>query len=96
VGPGKGHYDTTSWQYANDEASGDSAAEAETAHDASRAHAAGSGGPAVGAKPQRDETLQHPRCVYQVLKRHYARYTPQMVAEVCGVSEEQFLPSPRR
>jgi formate dehydrogenase major subunit len=26
-----------------------------------------------------------------VLKRHYARYTPQMVAEVCGVSEEQFL-----
>jgi formate dehydrogenase major subunit len=32
--PEKGHYDTTSWQYANDEASGDSAAEAETAHDA--------------------------------------------------------------
>ena len=27
----------------------------------------------------RDETLQHPRCVYQVLKRHYARYTPEMV-----------------
>ena len=29
---------------------------------------------------QRDETLQHPRCVFQVLKRHYARYTPEMVA----------------
>jgi len=39
----------------------------------------------------RDETLQHPRCVFQVLKRHYARYTPQMVAEVCGVPEDLFL-----
>ena len=27
----------------------------------------------------RDETLQHPRCVFQILKRHYARYTPEMV-----------------
>ena len=28
----------------------------------------------------RDRTLQHPRCVFQVLKRHFARYTPEMVA----------------
>ena len=27
----------------------------------------------------RDPTLQHPRCVYQILKRHFARYTPEMV-----------------
>ena len=27
----------------------------------------------------RDETLQHPRCVFQILKRHFARYTPEMV-----------------
>src|SRR5699024_4702572 len=40
---------------------------------------------------ERDETLQHPRCVYQVLKRHYSRYTPEMVAEACGVTEEEFL-----
>ena len=40
----------------------------------------GSGGPRVGAAtPRRDETLQHPRCVCQILKRHYARYTPEMV-----------------
>src|SRR6266542_2133151 len=32
-----------------------------------------------------DRTLQHQRCVYQVLKRHFARYTPEMVADVCGV-----------
>ena len=32
----------------------------------------------VGAhEPRRDETLQHPRCVYQVLRRHYSRYTPE-------------------
>jgi formate dehydrogenase major subunit len=39
----------------------------------------------------RDPTLSHPRCVFQVLKRHFARYTPEMVAEVCGVSEDDFL-----
>lgn len=39
----------------------------------------------------RDETLQHPRCVYQILKRHYARYTPEFVEETCGVPKEQFL-----
>ena len=39
----------------------------------------------------RDETLQHPRCILQVLKRHFARYTPAMVSEICGISEEMFL-----
>jgi formate dehydrogenase major subunit len=38
-----------------------------------------------------DLTLQHPRCVYQVLKRHFSRYTPEMVAKVCGVPRELFL-----
>jgi formate dehydrogenase major subunit len=38
-----------------------------------------------------DPTLQHPRCVFQIIKRHYARYTPEMVAQVCGVPEEVFL-----
>jgi formate dehydrogenase major subunit len=41
--------------------------------------------------PPRDETLQHPRCVYQILKRHYARYTPEMVEEVTGCPRETFL-----
>jgi formate dehydrogenase major subunit len=39
----------------------------------------------------RDETLQHPRCVFQILKRHYARYTPEMVERVCGSPKELFL-----
>jgi formate dehydrogenase major subunit len=51
----------------------------------------GSGGASVGAKPRIDETLEHPRCVFQVLKRHFARYTPEVVADVCGVPVEQFL-----
>jgi formate dehydrogenase major subunit len=39
---------------------------------------------------ERDPTLTHPRCVFQVLKRHFARYTPEMVAEACGVPREDF------
>jgi formate dehydrogenase major subunit len=42
-------------------------------------------------RPRRDPTLQHPRCVFQILKRHYARYTPEMVEEVCGVPRDAFL-----
>jgi formate dehydrogenase major subunit len=38
-----------------------------------------------------DPTLQHPRCVFQVLKRHFARYTPEMVERYCGVSQDVFL-----
>ncbi|HEX4753679.1 MAG TPA: molybdopterin-dependent oxidoreductase, partial [Solirubrobacterales bacterium] len=39
---------------------------------------------------KRDETLQHPRCVWQILKRHYAAYTPEMVEQVCGVPQAVF------
>jgi formate dehydrogenase major subunit len=37
-----------------------------------------------------DPTLEHPRCVYQVLRRHFARYTPEMVARACGVPQDRF------
>jgi formate dehydrogenase major subunit len=40
---------------------------------------------------ERDPTLEDPRCVFQLLKRHYARYTPAFVAEACGTTEEAFL-----
>jgi formate dehydrogenase major subunit len=48
-------------------------------------------GAADGPGTERDETLQHPYSVFQVLKRHYARYTPEMVQETCGVPVELFL-----
>ena len=38
-----------------------------------------------------DATLSHPRCVYQLMKTHYARYTPEMVERVCGTPKDKFL-----
>ncbi len=46
------------------------------------------GGPGGTGEPRLDPTLQHPRCVWQILKRHYAPYTPEMVQRVCGVPPE--------
>jgi len=43
------------------------------------------------SRVRRDDTLQDPLCVFQVLKRHYARYTPEMVQQVCGVDPADFL-----
>ena len=43
------------------------------------------------AKFEADPTLQDPRCVFQVLKRHFARYTPEMVERYCGISQDVFL-----
>ena len=39
----------------------------------------------------RDPTLQDPRCVFQILRRHFSRYTPEVVAETCGMPKELFL-----
>ena len=38
----------------------------------------------------RDESLSDPRSVFQILKRHYSRYTPEMVAENCGIKPADF------
>jgi formate dehydrogenase major subunit len=42
-----------------------------------------------GGTPHTDPTLQHPRCVMQILTRHFARYTPEVVADVCGCRPEE-------
>jgi formate dehydrogenase major subunit len=39
----------------------------------------------------KDPTLQHPRCVYQVMRRHFARYTPEMVERVTGCPRDVVL-----
>jgi len=41
--------------------------------------------------PQRDRTLSHPRSVFQLLKRHYSRYTLDKVSSITGVSKENLL-----
>jgi formate dehydrogenase major subunit len=38
-----------------------------------------------------DPTLQHPRCVYNLLKQHYSRYTPEKVEKICGTPKDKFL-----
>ena len=39
---------------------------------------------------RRDPTLAHPRCVFQLLRAHYSRYTPQVVAGIAGCTVEDF------
>src|SRR2546430_1553656 len=41
--------------------------------------------------PLRDPTLAHPRTVFQILKRHFSRYTPAMVERVTGCPRATFL-----
>ncbi|GAB3133062.1 molybdopterin-dependent oxidoreductase [Tsukamurella serpentis] len=54
-------------------------------------HAGGaSGAPHEDARVVRDETLQDPRSVFQILKRHFARYTPDMVEQMCGIPRADF------
>jgi len=47
--------------------------------------------PPLPGKPEVDLTLQHPNCVFQLLKKHYSRYTPEMVERVTGIPKEQFI-----
>ncbi|MEW6636372.1 MAG: molybdopterin-dependent oxidoreductase [Actinomycetota bacterium] len=44
-----------------------------------------------GRERPNDQTLRHPRCVFQILKRHFARYTPEMVERITGCPKETFL-----
>jgi formate dehydrogenase major subunit len=64
--------------------------EPKESHLVARSESHGSGGAPISWKGRRDETLQHPRCVFQILKRHFARYTPELVRDVCGIEPKQF------
>jgi len=92
--PGSGTYKTESWQYAGVEvgaAEDDEGEKQEKYEEPGSGHQFGSGGAALDpGEPLKDLTLQHPRCVFQVLKRHFARYTQEFVADVCGVPAEKF------
>jgi len=52
------------------------------------------GGAASAGLPPKvayDLTLQNPRCVFQLLRQQYSRYTPDMVERITGIAKEQFL-----
>ncbi|MDQ6839991.1 MAG: molybdopterin-dependent oxidoreductase, partial [Actinomycetota bacterium] len=87
--PGTNTYDPTSWQY---EGAAAPAAAGRRQQPAARGEQHGSGGANIGVREvHRDPTLTEPRCVYQILKRHFARYTPEMVEQTCGVTQADFL-----
>ena len=89
-------YDITTWRYEGMEPHGAAGQREEgfkgSAHKGEQVGKGGGGSHLHhGNPPDRDETLQHPRCVFQILKRHYARYTPEFVAKTCGCSVDEFL-----
>ena len=87
-----GVYEVSSWGYAD--TSGELAAgKTEQTGDVSGDQAHGAHGMDLdhGEPPDEDWELEHPRCIFQVLKRHYARYTPELVERVCGVPQAKFL-----
>jgi len=88
--PDKGQYDPETWQYAGMEVHG-AAGEREAGVSAERSLGAAGAPLSHGEPPEIDETLEHPHCVFQLLKKHYSRYTPEAVAEICGCSVEDFL-----
>ncbi len=80
-------YDAETWRYAG-----------QPVHSGAEQHASedfqtreGVAGQDDATKQQTDPTLQDPRCVFQIVARHYARYTPDMVEQSCGVPRELFL-----
>ena len=38
-----------------------------------------------------DDTLQHPRCVWNLLKEHVKTYTPELVSRICGTPKDKYL-----
>jgi formate dehydrogenase major subunit len=85
--PETGTYDRSSWMYDG----GEIASASGTREHSTQAFDENTGAGLMEGAVKRDPTLQHPRCVFQVLRRHFARYTPEMVERITGVSQEDFL-----
>ncbi len=85
-------YDKSTWNY---EEGSNLTGKAVPADDSAAPPASKEGGtPVPAALPPNvayDTSLQHPRCVYQLLKKHYSRYTPEMVERITGIPKDQFL-----
>jgi formate dehydrogenase major subunit len=85
--PELGSYDPATWAYEGSSPASTAAGRRERTTQAFEQKT----GPGMHtAEVERDDTLEHPRCVFQILRRHFSRYTPEMVERVCGISQEQF------
>jgi formate dehydrogenase major subunit len=92
-------YDRSSWTYEEGNDSGGTA----PAHVSPAAPAKSAGTtlgaatqpapplPPLPAKVAYDLTLQHPRCVFQLLRQQFSRYTPEMVERITGIPKDHFL-----
>jgi formate dehydrogenase major subunit len=91
--PEAGRYDIESWRYEGMDVHGPAGQRGEgfAPRGEQSGHGAAGGGLEHGEPPAEDPELNHPRCVLQILKRHFQRYTPEIVAETCGCSAEDFL-----
>ena len=91
--PEVGRYDIESWRYEGMKVHGAAGQRGEgfAASGEQSGEGAAGGGLRHGEPPAEDPSLQHPRCVLQILKRHYRRYTPELVAETCGCTASDFL-----
>src|ERR1700693_5632232 len=92
-----GTYDKTTWNY---QAGGDMSGKADTgvaaqdgdAHSAATAHPGTTpSSPMLPPNTAYDLTLQHPRCVFQLMKQQYSRYTPETVERITGIPKDQYL-----
>jgi formate dehydrogenase major subunit len=84
-----GVYDITSWGYAGtkeEAAGGHEEQDAEVSGEQS--HGAHGIELKRGKLPKEDPDLEDPMCVFQIVKRHFRRYTPEVVEEICGVPAE--------
>src|SRR5438046_7850596 len=92
--PEQGEYEVANWMYEGMEVHG-SAGQRQEGFNSTRGEQSGHGGHGGGLHhgepPSEDPELRHPRCVFQILKRHYQRYTPELVADTCGCSLTEFL-----
>ena len=89
--PQRGRYDIDSWQYQGTDDVVPAAGHKELFAEKGAGQRKHSPRGKDLLDEERDETLQHPRCVLQILKRHFSRYTPEMVERVCGVPRAQFV-----
>src|SRR4051794_18868550 len=92
--PDENAYAIQSWGYKGvkiEATAGDPLQEGEVSGD--QAHGAhGASAPLPGGEPPKtDLDLEDPNCVFQITRRHFSRYTPEMVSEICGVPEQLFL-----
>ena len=84
--PDTATYDPNSWGYDG----GQMASPAGMREHTTQAFSETTGAGMLTGAVKRDDTLEHPRTVFRQLMRHYARYTPEMVERVCGISQADF------